>query len=61
MDRLGERHRGYGVLPEYYNVVGGVLIETLQETFAEKFTDDVKGAWVAAFALISTIMRSSNK
>jgi nitric oxide dioxygenase len=60
LDRLGDRHRGYGVLPEYYDVVGGVLIETLQEILGDKFTDDVKEAWVAAFRLISTIMRSSN-
>jgi hemoglobin-like flavoprotein len=61
LDRLGDRHRGYGVLPEYYDVVGAVLIETLQEILADKFTDDVKVAWVAAFQLISTIMRSSNE
>jgi hemoglobin-like flavoprotein len=61
LDRLGARHRGYGVLPEYYDVVGGVLVETLQEILAEEFTDDVKVAWVAAFQLISTIMRSSNE
>jgi nitric oxide dioxygenase len=60
LDRLGARHRGYGVLPEYYDVVGGVLVETLQELLADKFTDDVKVAWVAAFQLISTIMRASN-
>jgi hemoglobin-like flavoprotein len=61
LDRLGDRHRGYGVLPEYYDVVGAVLIETLQEILGDEFTDDVRVAWVAAFQLISTIMRSSDK
>ena len=59
LSRLGSRHRGYGVKPEYYDVVGDVLIATLQEVLRDKFTDDVKVAWIAAFRLISTAMRSS--
>ena len=60
LNRLGNKHRGYGVATEDYDVVGGVLIETLQETLGEKFADDVRDAWVAAFQLISTIMRTSS-
>ena len=62
LSRLGERHRGYGVKPEYYEVVGQVLIQTLDEIILEEaFTDEVREAWTAAFLLISTVMRSSNE
>jgi nitric oxide dioxygenase len=61
LTRLGVKHRGYGVMPEYYDLVGGALIETLQETLGEKFTNEVREAWIAAYQLISTIMRSSSE
>jgi hemoglobin-like flavoprotein len=58
LQRLGERHRGYGVDASHYQVVGGVLIDTLDETLSDAFTDDVREAWAAAFRLISSIMGS---
>ena len=61
LNRLGNKHRGYGVMPEHYEVVGSVLIDTLQEVVGDEFTDDVREAWVAAYQLISTIMRSSTE
>ena len=61
LTRLGDKHRGYGVLPEHYDLVGDTLIETLQETLGENFTDEVREAWIAAYQLISTIMRSSSE
>jgi hemoglobin-like flavoprotein len=59
LHRLGTRHLGYGVEPEYYDVVGRVLIETLQEVLDGDFTVEVRKAWVAAFSLISSSMRTS--
>ncbi len=59
LNSLGRRHQGYGVKPEDYEVVGAVLIATLQEVLREKFTEEVKVAWTAAFKLISTAMRTS--
>ncbi len=59
LNSLGRRHQGYGVKPEDYEVVGAVLIATLQEVLREKFTEEVKLAWTAAFKLISTAMRTS--
>jgi hemoglobin-like flavoprotein len=61
LHRLGDRHRGYGVKPEDYDVVGGVLIETLQETLGDEFTTEIREAWTAAFSLISSLMRTSNR
>lgn len=59
LNSLGQRHQGYGVKPEDYEVVGDVLIATLQETLGENFTGETRDAWIAAFSLISTAMRSS--
>ena len=59
LNSLGRRHEGYGVKPEDYDVVGAVLIATLQEILGEDFTKEVEVAWTAAFKLISTAMRSS--
>jgi hemoglobin-like flavoprotein len=59
LHRLGGRHLGYGVEPEYYDVVGGVLIETLQEVLEEDFTVEVRNAWISAYGLISSSMRTS--
>jgi nitric oxide dioxygenase len=59
LNRLGSRHHGYGVEPGDYDVVGGVLVDTLQEVLGDKFTEEVKVAWIAAFGLISTAMISA--
>jgi hemoglobin-like flavoprotein len=61
LSRLGERHHGYGVEPEHYELVGGVLIRTLDEALGERFTDEVCQAWSAAFQLISSVMRSAGE
>jgi hemoglobin-like flavoprotein len=58
LQRLGERHRGYGVDPEHYKVVGEVLIDTLDEVLGDDFTPEVRNAWLAAYRLIASIMSS---
>ncbi len=59
LQRLGERHRDYGVLPEHYPIVGGVLIETLEHALSEAFTAECREAWAGAFAQIATIMSAA--
>ncbi len=54
--RLGDRHRGYGVEPGHYDVVGGVLIATLDELLEEAATEEILEAWRSAFQLIASIM-----
>lgn len=58
LQRLGDRHRGYGVKPDHYDVVGEVLIDTLDELLGDAGTDEVLDAWRSAFRLISSIMNS---
>jgi nitric oxide dioxygenase len=61
LQRLGERHRQYGVQAVHYDVVGSVLIETLDELLADASTDEVLDAWKSAFRLISSIMNSEGQ
>jgi len=59
LQRLGERHRGYGVESGHYDVVGQVLLDTFEEILGDAFTSDVREAWSSAFWLISSTMRGS--
>ena len=59
LQRLGARHRGYGVESSHYPIVGQALVDTLREELGEEFTEEVEKAWVDAFELISTAMMSS--
>ena len=59
LQRLGARHRGYGVELSHYPIVGQALVDTLREELGEGFTEEVEEAWVDAFELISTAMMSS--
>ncbi len=56
LKRLGERHRDYGVTPDHYPIVGGVLIETLERALGDDFTQEARAAWADAFAQIAAIM-----
>ena len=53
---LGQRHVGYGVKPEHYQTVAEALLWTLEQGLGDAFTDEVKEAWTAAYAAISTTM-----
>jgi hemoglobin-like flavoprotein len=56
LQRLGERHRGYGVAADHYRIAGSVLIATLEDVLEEAFTDEAKIAWTDAYQLIASIM-----
>jgi hemoglobin-like flavoprotein len=58
LQRLGDRHRGYGVEPSHYPVVGQALISTLKQELGNEFTEEVEKAWIDAFELISSAMMS---
>jgi len=58
LQRLGDRHRGYGVNSEHYDIVSAVLIDTIDELLGDACTDEVLDAWRSAFRLISSIMNS---
>jgi len=53
---LGARHVKYGALPAHYPLVGSALLTTFQQYLGDKWTPDVKQAWVGAYGAISEIM-----
>lgn len=58
---LGRRHVGYGVKDEHYATVGGALIWTLGAGLGDAFTDEVKGAWVEVYGILSGAMKGAAK
>src|SRR5207244_7949400 len=56
---LGRRHAAYGVQDEHYAIVGDALLWMLEHGLGDGFTDDVRGAWTAAYALIATTMKEA--
>ena len=53
---LGARHVKYGALPEHYPLVGNALLTTFEQYLGDKWTTEVKQAWVDAYGAISEIM-----
>lgn len=50
---LGRRHVEYGVTIEHWNSVGAALLWALEDAFGPAFTEEVRGAWAAAYGLIA--------
>ncbi|MDJ0537047.1 MAG: globin family protein [Xenococcaceae cyanobacterium MO_207.B15] len=53
---LGARHIKYGALPEHYPLVGNALLTTFEQYLKDKWTPDVKQAWIDAYGTISQMM-----
>ena len=53
---LGARHVAYGVETHHYAIVGEALLWTLEQGLGPQFTPQVKAAWQAAYAALSSIM-----
>jgi hemoglobin-like flavoprotein len=53
---LATRHVAYGARPEHYPVVGEALLWTLEQGLGKEWTEEVAGAWAAAFATLSDFM-----
>ena len=56
---LASRHVGYGVGEQHCASVGRALIETLAAGLGARFTQEVREAWQAAYALLSGVMAES--
>jgi hemoglobin-like flavoprotein len=55
---LGRRHVGYGVKDQHYQTVGQALIDTLAKGLGDDFTRETREAWLAAYALLSSVMKA---
>jgi hemoglobin-like flavoprotein len=59
VQKLGERHRGYGVTDEHYATVGAALLWTLGQRLGARFTPEVQAAWASVYALLADTMRAA--
>lgn len=57
----GVRHAGYGVKDEMYDTVAEALLWTLGQGLGDDFTEEVKDSWVAAYVILSTVMKDAAK
>jgi hemoglobin-like flavoprotein len=55
---LGARHARYGVTTGHYEVVGDVLVWTLERCLASDFTAETERAWRRAYGLLAAAMRA---
>jgi hemoglobin-like flavoprotein/uncharacterized protein YjbI with pentapeptide repeats len=53
---LGARHKGYGILSEYYPLMGEVLLNTFAEYLQESWTPEVAKAWLDIYTITSNLM-----
>jgi len=53
---MAKRHKGYGVEPQHYSMVGIALIWTLQKSLADEWNEDIRSAWVNCYAILSGTM-----
>ena len=56
LHELGARHVAYGARPEYYPVVGSVLIASMAEVAGDAWTPEFERAWAAAFDVVAGAM-----
>ena len=56
VQRLGARHKVYGVEPSHYDTVGQALLWTLEQGLGGHFTPEVASAWANAYGLLSGVM-----
>ena len=54
---LGRRHEGYGVTDQHYEDVREALMWTLAHGLGEAFDAEAREAWMAAYELLSSVMR----
>ena len=61
LQALGRRHAGYGVEDRHYALVASALLWTLEKGLANKFTDEVRDAWLSAYNTLAATMREASR
>lgn len=56
LEKLAVKHIAYGVEEHHYTTVGEALIQTLSLAFGERFTPELRTAWLFAYGAISGVM-----
>ena len=55
---LGRRHGDYGVRDAHYDTVAEALLWTLQTGLGDKFTPEVREAWVTVYGVLAGTMQA---
>ena len=53
IQRVTEKHRAIGVVPEQYPVVGETILEAVKAVLGDAATDEIIGAWGKAYGYIA--------
>jgi nitric oxide dioxygenase len=53
---LGARHVTYGATAAHYEVVGQVLLWTLERVLRDDFTPDIRAAWTKVYGILAATM-----
>jgi len=56
VQRLGARHRKYGVETSHYGAFAEALIWTLEQGLADAFTPEIRTAWVNVYGVLAETM-----
>lgn len=55
---LGANHAVYGVKDQDYDTVAAALLWTLEKGLGDKYSDEVKNAWAAAYTILAGVMKT---
>ena len=58
MKDLGARHVTYGATAAHYDVVGQVLLWTLEQALRAEFTADIRAAWTKVYDVLAATMQA---
>ncbi|RHW38386.1 NO-inducible flavohemoprotein [Lysinibacillus yapensis] len=56
--QIAHKHRGLGILPEHYPIVGENLLGAIKEVLGDAATDEIINAWAEAFGVIADVFIS---
>jgi len=59
IQKLAQRHSGYGAKPEHYKLIGDTLIWSLKNNLGAGWNPQTETAWKNAYALVSGLMIDS--
>jgi hemoglobin-like flavoprotein len=59
--KLALRHSSYGVKDEHYTAVGTALLCTLEQGLGTQWNEELKGAWIEVYTVLSDAMMNACK
>ncbi|MEK5521778.1 NO-inducible flavohemoprotein [Heyndrickxia sp. FSL W8-0423] len=51
--QISHKHRGLGIKPEHYPIVGEFLLKAIKEVLGDAATDEIINAWAEAYGVIA--------